>query len=230
MKFKYYLRGAGIGIIVSTIILSAASLFQDNMSDAEVIQRAMDLGMVMEEGTGGTLADMSNQGNIDSNASTVQDDGQNEDGNGQPSFADDGQDVDHTGKGDTANQDHTDKSDGSDDNGNSDHTSNQGTQPDSPSSEDDKNMDNQAGQTDQENHDQKKDTKENNEKIKVKVEGGDVSRAVSQKVFEAGLVDDAEEFNNYLGDHGYDNLLQPGTYHIKKGASFQQIAEILTNK
>lgn len=225
MKFKYYLRGAGIGIIVSTIILSAASLFQDNMSDAEVIQRAMDLGMVMEEGTDGTLADMSNQGNIDSNASTVQDDGQNEDGNGQPSFADDGQDVDNTGKGDTANQDHMDKADDSDDNGNSGHTDNQETQPDSPSSEDDKNMDNQAGQSDQE-----KDSKENKEKIKVKVEGGDVSRAVSQKVFEAGLVEDAEEFNNYLGDHGYDNSLQPGTYHIKKGASFQQIAEILTNK
>ena len=69
-----------------------------------------------------------------------------------------------------------------------------------------------------------------NDKIIVKVEGGDVSRAVSKKVFDAGLVDDVEEFNAYLGAHGYDNLLQPGTYHIKKGASFEQIAKILTSK
>lgn len=228
VKFKYYLRGAGIGIIVSTIILSTASLFQDNMSDAEIIQRAMDLGMVMEEGNSGTLADMPNQGNIDTNAGTVQDDGQNEDGSDQPSLSDDGQDVDNTGK--------------IDDTDHSDRTDSQEIQPDNPSSEDDKNKDNQSGQSDQGDNGQEKDrtgqqkdskekdSKENKEKTTVKIEGGDVSRAVSQKVFEAGLVDDAEEFNDYLGDHGYDNLLQPGTYHIKKGASFQQIAEMLTNK
>lgn len=223
MKFKYYLRGAGIGIIVSTIILSAASLFQDNMSDAEIIQRAMDLGMVMEEGSSGTLADMPNQGNIDKNASTVQDDGQKEDEGDQPSLTDDGQDIDNTDNNGDADQ--------------SDHTDDPGPQPDNPSSKDEKNVDNQSGQSDQEDNGQEKDhtgqqkdSKEKKEKTTVEIEGGDVSRAVSQKVFEAGLVDDAEEFNDYLGDHGYDNLLQPGTYHIKKGASFQQIAEILTNK
>ena len=219
MKFKYYLRGAGIGIIVSTIILSAASLFQDNMSDAEIIQRAMELGMVMEEGTGGTLADMPSQGNIDPNASTMQDDEQNKDGNGQPDASNDGSD--------TGNQDNS---------GNSGNIDDQATQP-NPSQEDDKSKDDQSGQSDQDNDGQEKDNtkqdkndKKEKEKVTVKIEGGDVSRAVSQKVFEAGLVDDAEEFNNYLGDHGYDNLLQPGTYHINNGASFQQIAEILTNK
>ena len=50
------------------------------------------------------------------------------------------------------------------------------------------------------------------------------------KVQEAGLVDDAEEFNDYLGSHNYANFLQPGTYEIKKGSNFRQIAEILTNK
>lgn len=57
MRFKYYLRGAGIGVIAATLILSIAFLFHDNISDEEVIRRAMKLGMVMQENSGGTLND-----------------------------------------------------------------------------------------------------------------------------------------------------------------------------
>lgn len=50
MKLKYYLRGLGIGIIITTIILSIASgKDSKSMSDAEIIARASELGMVMEE-------------------------------------------------------------------------------------------------------------------------------------------------------------------------------------
>ena len=50
MKLKYYLRGLGIGIIVTTIVL--AIVFSKNkkvMSDDEVIERATQLGMIMPE-------------------------------------------------------------------------------------------------------------------------------------------------------------------------------------
>ncbi len=50
MKLKYYLRGLGIGIIITTIILSIASgKDSKSMSDEEVVARASELGMVMEE-------------------------------------------------------------------------------------------------------------------------------------------------------------------------------------
>ncbi len=50
MKLKYYLRGAGLGIIVSTIILLTAFAFSDrSMSDEEIIERAKQLGMVEAE-------------------------------------------------------------------------------------------------------------------------------------------------------------------------------------
>ena len=65
MRFKYYLRGAGIGVIAATLILSIAFLLQDQISDEEVIRRAIELGMVMEdekESSPGTLADMGQQG------------------------------------------------------------------------------------------------------------------------------------------------------------------------
>ena len=48
MKLKYYLRGLGIGIILTTIILSIA--FSDrNLTDEQIIEKAKSLGMVMKE-------------------------------------------------------------------------------------------------------------------------------------------------------------------------------------
>ena len=48
MKLKYYLRGLAVGIIVTTVILAIVSGHSGkNMSDADVIARAKQLGMVM---------------------------------------------------------------------------------------------------------------------------------------------------------------------------------------
>ncbi len=50
MKLKYYLRGLGIGIIITTILLMIAfALHKPTMSDADIIARAKQLGMVMPE-------------------------------------------------------------------------------------------------------------------------------------------------------------------------------------
>lgn len=47
MKLKYYMRGIGIGVLVTTIILVIAFAFTgNNMSDEEIIDRAKKLGMV----------------------------------------------------------------------------------------------------------------------------------------------------------------------------------------
>lgn len=50
MKLKYYLRGMGIGIIVTTIILAISfSQREVEISDEQVMVRAAALGMVMPE-------------------------------------------------------------------------------------------------------------------------------------------------------------------------------------
>lgn len=50
MKLKYYLRGLGIGIIITTIILMIAnSGYTKELTDEEIIARAERLGMVMKE-------------------------------------------------------------------------------------------------------------------------------------------------------------------------------------
>lgn len=51
MKLKYYLRGIGTGIIVTTLILMAAFAVhrEQPLSDDEIIERARSLGMVMAD-------------------------------------------------------------------------------------------------------------------------------------------------------------------------------------
>lgn len=50
MKLKYYLRGLGIGVIVTTIILAIAlGRKPEAMTDAQIKERAAELGMVEKE-------------------------------------------------------------------------------------------------------------------------------------------------------------------------------------
>lgn len=48
MRFKYYLRGLGLGILVSTMILMISVHLRGGvMTDERVVERAMELGMVI---------------------------------------------------------------------------------------------------------------------------------------------------------------------------------------
>lgn len=53
MKLKYYMRGVGIGVVVTTLILLIAFVIFGNneMSDEDVIKRAKSLGMVQSSST-----------------------------------------------------------------------------------------------------------------------------------------------------------------------------------
>ena len=55
MRFKYYLRGIGIGVTLATLLLTISFYFgrdaltKEKLSDEEIIERATELGMVMPE-------------------------------------------------------------------------------------------------------------------------------------------------------------------------------------
>ena len=46
MKLRYYLRGLGIGIVVTAVIMTVALSKKQLMTDEEVIKRAKELGMI----------------------------------------------------------------------------------------------------------------------------------------------------------------------------------------
>ncbi len=68
------------------------------------------------------------------------------------------------------------------------------------------------------------------EKIRVEISGGQYSDVVCKKLEEAGLVDNAKAFNDFLVQKDYDNSILPGVYEIPKGATYEEIAVLLTTK
>lgn len=63
---------------------------------------------------------------------------------------------------------------------------------------------------------------------KVKLESGMPPSNISDSLEDAGIIDDAMEFNDYLEDNDYSGSVKPGTYKVNSEMSFDEIAEIIT--
>ena len=70
----------------------------------------------------------------------------------------------------------------------------------------------------------------NGETVVIKVIKGDSSVSVSRRIFEAGLVESAVEFDRYLCDNHYDKSISVGEYEIEMGTDFETIAKIITRR
>ena len=66
--------------------------------------------------------------------------------------------------------------------------------------------------------------------ITVTIGGSDFSDVVAKKLQRAGVIDDADDFNNYLIANGYDSYIQPGEVDIPAGSTYEEIANILVTK
>ena len=195
MKLKYYLRGLGIGILITTIIfIIGIHVNQDQMfSDEEVIRRAKALGMVMDETDGKTINELDKDKKQDSE-SKDQKDSQKEDSKESKS---DNKDKQEQAKDDQTKNDQT-KAD----------------------AESEKTQDSDAAAA----------QKQTVEQVEVSILPGEYSDTISQKLLDAGLIDDKAAFSKYINDTNVDNLIQPGTFTVPKGASYEEVAKILTTK
>lgn len=57
---------------------------------------------------------------------------------------------------------------------------------------------------------------------------GDDSGTVARKLYNAGLIQNADEYDSFLIQHGYDKRLTTGTKTINVTDSWQEIAEKIT--
>lgn len=178
MKLKYYLRGLGIGILVTTVIfmIGIKTNTKNLISDQEVISRAEKLGMVMGESDGKSKTLEELEGQKKSEA--------------QPDQTDAGQQ-----KADTSKED---------------------TKKETSKKEKDKTQDQKSV--------------EKIEQVEISILPGEYSDAICQKLLTAGIIEDKDDYKNFLDSSGYDNLIQPGTFTIPKGSDYETIANILTTK
>ena len=64
----------------------------------------------------------------------------------------------------------------------------------------------------------------------ITIKKGSDSGSVSRVLYEAGLVENAKAFDNYLCNNGYSRSINPGIYEIAPGTSEEEISKIITGK
>ena len=64
----------------------------------------------------------------------------------------------------------------------------------------------------------------------ITIKKGSDSGSVSRVLYEADLVENAKAFDNYLCNNGYSRSINPGIYEIAPGTSEEEIAKIITGK
>ena len=203
MKLKYYLRGLGIGILVTTVILSLAGVGRKNMTDEEVVKRAKELGMV--EST--LLSDLPDQTKTDEvrptepEISLQPETSEPEESASTPETPVAPEETTTTPETPAAPEETT-------------------TTPETPVapeetpvSPEDGNPDTPAGET-----------------VTLVIGRGESSTTVSKNLKKAGIVEDAAAFDRFLCNNGYDKKIITGTYEIPYGASEEEIAKIITRK
>ena len=225
MKLKYYLRGLGIGIVVTAIIMSITNKPQE-LTDAQIKMRAMELGMVEES----VLADL--QAKEDADVETVEDilnqhaqekeENQEEVSNVEAEMEE------------TAEEDNT-TTEAVDENATEDAT----TLETEEAIEEQPVVDNEVEEIVEEPVVEVTESEENNvpedsiseEVVEsytiIKVEKGNGSEIVSKRLYEAGLVESAIEYNQFLVKNGYDRRLSVGNHEIPSGATEEEMARIL---
>lgn len=64
--------------------------------------------------------------------------------------------------------------------------------------------------------------------VEIVIASGDDSGTVARKLYNVGLIENASEYDAYLMQHGYDKRLSTGTKTINATDSWQEIAEKIT--
>ncbi len=215
MKLKYYLRGLGIGILVTTVILSLAGIGRKNMTDEEVIKRAKELGMV--EST--LLSDLADQAEADEvqptepETSEPETSQQPEETLPEETTPETAPEQENGTEQETApaQENDTEKvtTPGQDNNTEPETT----PTPETPVSPEDGSSDTPAGET-----------------FTLVIGRGESSTTVSKNLKKAGIVEDAAAFDKFLCNNGYDKKIITGTYEILYGATEEEIAKIITRK
>ena len=205
MKIQYYLRGLGIGIIVTALVMGITKDRKEPLTEAEIRAMALEIGMVDSNSL--KLTDTQASGEPDSFSGTPEP--------GEPSGDEgpgEGEDGEEPGEpsGDER------PGEGED-----------GEEPGEPSG-DERQEEGEDGEEPEEPEEPSGDEGQPDEGITVEIEPGAGSRAICRMLEEAGLIEDADSFDRYLIDNGYSKRIRMGTYVIIPGTDPEEIARIIT--
>lgn len=233
MKLKYYLRGLGIGILVTGLIMGISN--KKAVSQAKDEVRKVYEQELREQETGEALSDQISEASDENEESqespSVQETAGQELAQQNPSMRET-EEGSNTGteevsiENDTRAEEDASKTDNTTVNSESNKPENAGTD----SSQEANGGNGSQIVIDADNNDTNNNDTDNNtskDSVKIKVSGGDDSGVVSRKLYNAGLIENATEFDAFLMQHGYDKKIATGEKTFYTGESWQEIAEKL---
>ena len=218
MKLKYYLRGLGIGIVVTAIIISFTKK-PEELTDAEIKMRAAQLGMVEES----VLADIQKDNDLVKETMDKVDFAESMPESESAVDVENTDDVQNVGEEtvnieDTVTEPEQDTENNGEEIVNTEETENSEESITSPEEK-------------TENTEETTNPEVENEQVEsyivISIRSGNGSEVVSQRLFEAGLINSASEYNKYLVKNGYDRKLRVGEHEIPVGATEEEMAKIL---
>ncbi|MGY3724723.1 YceG-like family protein [Granulicatella balaenopterae] len=66
--------------------------------------------------------------------------------------------------------------------------------------------------------------------VSVTIENGMISIQIANMLKEKGLIDDSQKFAEYLEEEGYAQTIWVGTYELRQGMTYEQIANTIGHK
>lgn len=201
MKLRYYLRGLGLGILV-TAAFFIASNSKDTMTDAEVKARAKELGMI--ENT--VLTDLESSTEV--KESIVEVESSEVETEIEVSTVEETTVMESTTEETTMEEMTT--------------VAELETEEDTNNKTAVENKENEPASTDIKNTG-------NGTEVIVTVNRGDGSDTVARRLQELGVIPDAGEFDRFLMQNGYDRKISTGEHIIPANASWDEIGRTLCN-
>lgn len=233
MELKYYLRGLGLGIVVTAIIMGITSSKSSAMTDDEIIARAKQLGMTESRVLTDTASEENDEGEDKAESGEIQSPEENglpEEGtHAQPEEA-----AERNVTGDNNPEDNVE----------TDTVSGEPSE-NAPSGETAAAVpdDEETGQESQTEPETQENAKEQDVPAQeaggeqtdgtpavITVGSGDGSFTVSRKLEDAGIVESASDFDTFLCENGYDKKIRAGNYTISPDADDEQIARMITGQ
>lgn len=199
MNLKYYLRGLGIGMVVAAILMGVATQGSKPMTDAEIKERAAQLGMVEQK----VLADIATESP-----------GQTSEAVQAPTQ----KPTTEVTQAPTEVPTEVPASEATQEPASAPTEASTQKPTEAPTQEPTSAPTEAPTSEPQENGE---------ETVVLVIRSGESSWTVSKNLVTLGLIDDAAAFDSFLSRGGYDKSIHTGEFKIAKGATFEEIAKII---
>lgn len=222
MERRYYLRGLGLGILITAIIMGAAQRGGKEMSDEEVRQRARELGMIENTVLSEPVAEPETDGTADveqaeTDAAAAQEEAAPAD---TEPVTEDAQEA-------AADEENSEEQSGAEDSQEQADAVEAQTEPEQADAADAQTASEEETEQSTGAQSETK-TAASGEAQIFTIDKGDSSVSVAQKLEQAGLISSAASYDRFLCDNGYDKKIRAGEYKIPADAGDEQIARIIT--